>query len=86
MHAHVQRLVPVVKMATLLEGCTIEEQRTIVRFFCGQKDSMKRIFIQKYFPLRWELFVAESSSQQGGDILSRTLEIRRRCATKDGSG
>jgi hypothetical protein len=30
-------------------GCTTEEQRSVVRFFCGQKDSMQRIFIKIYF-------------------------------------
>jgi hypothetical protein len=32
-HALVQRLVSVAKMATALEGCTTEEQRSAVRFF-----------------------------------------------------
>jgi hypothetical protein len=44
-HARVQWLVSVVKKATVLEECTIEEQRC----FCGQNDSMQRIFIKKYF-------------------------------------
>jgi hypothetical protein len=35
-------------MATVLEECTTEEQRSVVRF-CGQKDSMQRIFTKKYF-------------------------------------
>jgi hypothetical protein len=48
MHAHVQRLVSVVKMATMLEQYTTEEQCPVVRF-CGQKDSMQRIFIKKCF-------------------------------------
>jgi hypothetical protein len=32
-HAHVQRLVSVVQMATMLEGCTTEEQHFVVYFF-----------------------------------------------------
>jgi hypothetical protein len=48
-HAHVQKLVSVVKMATEFEGCTIEEQRSAVRFLCEQKDSMQRIYIKKCF-------------------------------------
>jgi hypothetical protein len=38
-------------MATVLEECTIttEEQRSVVRFSCGQKDSMQRIPINKCF-------------------------------------
>jgi hypothetical protein len=46
-HAHVQRLVSVVKMATILEECITEEQRSVVRFFCGQNDSIQRIFTKK---------------------------------------
>jgi hypothetical protein len=57
-HMHVQRLVSVVKMATVLEECTTEEQRSVVRFFCRQEDSMKRIFIRKCFLLTVEIFVA----------------------------
>jgi hypothetical protein len=38
-HAHVQRLVSVVKMATVLEECTTQEQSSIVRF-CRHKDSV----------------------------------------------
>jgi hypothetical protein len=32
-HAHVHRLVSVVKMMTVLEDCTTEEQRSVVFFF-----------------------------------------------------
>jgi hypothetical protein len=41
--------VSVVKMANVLEECNTEEQRSVVLFFCRQKDSMQRIFIKKYF-------------------------------------
>jgi hypothetical protein len=47
-HAHVQRLVSVVKMASVLEDCNTEEQRSVV-CFCGQEDSVQRIFIKKCF-------------------------------------
>jgi hypothetical protein len=47
--AHVQRLVSVVKMATVLEEYTTEKQRSVV--FCEQKDSIQRIFIKKMFPV-----------------------------------
>jgi hypothetical protein len=37
-HANIQRLVSVIKMATMPEGCTTEEQHSVVRFFfCGQR-------------------------------------------------
>jgi hypothetical protein len=32
-HTHVQSLISVVKMATMLEDCTTKEQRSVVRFF-----------------------------------------------------
>jgi hypothetical protein len=31
-HAHVQRLVLVIKMVTVLDECITEEQRSVVRF------------------------------------------------------
>jgi hypothetical protein len=42
------RLVSVVKMTTVLEGYPTEEQHSVVRV-SGQKDSMQRILIKKYF-------------------------------------
>jgi hypothetical protein len=36
-------------MTTVLEECTTEEQRSAVRFSCGQNDSVQGIFIKKYF-------------------------------------
>jgi hypothetical protein len=36
-------------MATVHDVYTNEEQRSVVRFLCGQKNSMQRIFIKKYF-------------------------------------
>jgi hypothetical protein len=47
-HAHVQRLVLVVKMTTVLEEYATKEQPSIV-LFVVEKDSMKRTFIKKYF-------------------------------------
>jgi hypothetical protein len=41
-------MVSVVKMLTVLEEYTTEEQRSLV-CFCGKKDAMQRIFIKKYF-------------------------------------
>jgi hypothetical protein len=35
-------------MATVLEGCTTEKQRCVVRFL-WEKDSMQNIFLKKYF-------------------------------------
>jgi hypothetical protein len=47
-HAHVQRLVLVVKMVTVLEGCTTKGQHSIVHFLWAKglsaKDIHKEIF------------------------------------------
>jgi hypothetical protein len=47
-HAHVQRLVSVVKMVTALEECTTEEQRSVVNFLWAKglnaKDIHKEMF------------------------------------------
>jgi hypothetical protein len=50
-YAHVQRLVPVIKMATALPKNSV-----LLYFFCGQKDSMQRMFIN-VSSLWWEVFV-----------------------------
>jgi hypothetical protein len=47
-HAHVQRLVSVVKMAIVLEGI-IPKNSVPLCVFYGQNDSMQRIFTKKYF-------------------------------------
>jgi hypothetical protein len=47
-HAHVQRLVSVVNMANVLEGCTTEEHDSFVRFLWAKgldaKDICKELF------------------------------------------
>jgi hypothetical protein len=48
---HVQRLVSVVKMATVLEERTTEKQRPVVSFY-AHKDSLRRLFINKCFLFR----------------------------------
>jgi hypothetical protein len=47
-HAHVQRLVSVVKMVTLLEKCTIEEQRSVVRLLCAKELNANDIHKEMY--------------------------------------
>jgi hypothetical protein len=46
---HVQKLVSVVKIVTVLEEHITEEQLSLVLFFFAQKDSIYRIFIKKFF-------------------------------------
>jgi hypothetical protein len=45
---HVQRLVSVVKMATVLRG-VLTKSSVLLCVFRGQRDSVQRIFINKYF-------------------------------------
>jgi hypothetical protein len=40
-HAHIQRLVSVVKMVTVLEVCTAEEQHSVMCFFVGKMTQRK---------------------------------------------
>jgi hypothetical protein len=47
-HAHVQRLVSVVKIATMLGECTTEEQRSVVRFMWAEGYNAK-IFLKRCF-------------------------------------
>jgi hypothetical protein len=42
-HAHLQKLVSVVKMVTVLEECTAEEQRSVVRYFAGNTTQCKSV-------------------------------------------
>jgi hypothetical protein len=79
-HAHVQRLVSVVKMVTVLEGCTTEEQCSFVCVFYGQKNTVQRIFMKKCF-----LFMMGSVCLRKvvhnwlADIFLLTKRLKRRC-------
>jgi hypothetical protein len=62
-HAHVQRLVSVVKMATVLEHCTIEEKHSVARFFLWAKGLNAKDVIKmgsvchvKRFTAGWQRF------------------------------
>jgi hypothetical protein len=63
-HARVQRVVLVVKMATVLE-CATEEQRSVVRFFVGKRTQCEGYSLKYVTCLRWEVFVIRSGSQLG---------------------
>jgi hypothetical protein len=55
----VQKLVSVVKMATVLKGCTTGEQLSLVRFFfVGKWTQCKGYSLRIVSCLRWEVFVA----------------------------
>jgi hypothetical protein len=50
-HARVQRLVSIVKMATLLEECITEKQHSIVRFLWTKEFNTNDIYKEIFFCL-----------------------------------
>jgi hypothetical protein len=80
--AHVQRLLSVVKMVTVLEKCATEEHRSVVFFFCGQKDSMRRIFIEKCFPFTMgSVCRVERFTNWAATVSLMTKRLKRRCGS-----
>jgi hypothetical protein len=71
-HAHVHRLVSVVKMATIFEGCTIEKQRSLVRFLWAKGVSAK------YSVFRVKRFTTESRNSLKGVRKSQMMPNRVR--------
>jgi hypothetical protein len=67
---HIQRLVSVAKMVTVLEEYSTKDQSSVVRFFCGQKDSMQRLSIKMFPVYGGEVSVASRNSL-------KTLESHR---------
>jgi hypothetical protein len=57
-HAHIQRLVSVVKTATVLEECPTEDQRSLVRYLLPKGLNPKDVHKTNISCLRWELFAA----------------------------
>jgi hypothetical protein len=52
MHAHVQRLVSVVKMATVLEGYTTEDQSSVVHLLWAKRHNAKDIHKELFLVYR----------------------------------
>jgi hypothetical protein len=44
-HAHIQRLVLVVKMATVVKECNTEKQRSVVLFLWAKRHNSKKCFL-----------------------------------------
>jgi hypothetical protein len=62
-HAHVQGLVAIVKMATMLEEYSTEEQRSVVPFLWVKGLSGKGYSYVYVSCLRWEVFIADREIQ-----------------------
>jgi hypothetical protein len=61
-------------MATVLEAYTTEEQHSLC-VFCGQKDSMQRIFIKKCFLFRVESICRVKRFSLGGKRFADDEEV-----------
>jgi hypothetical protein len=71
MHLHVQRLVSVVKMATVFE-VYYWRAAFYCGFFMGKRTQCKEYSYRNVSALWWEVFVAQSGSQLGWEIPSWT--------------
>jgi hypothetical protein len=82
-HAHVQRLVSVVKMVTMLEECNTQEQLSVVHFLWA-KGLMQRIFINKKLVfmvgsvchIKW--FTSRSRNMANVSLMTKRLKGRYR--------
>jgi hypothetical protein len=73
----VQRLVSVVKMATVLEEDITEEYRPVVRFFCGQRDSKHAMFIKNYLLFGVGIVYRITSFTPGWHVSLMTKRLKR---------
>jgi hypothetical protein len=84
LYAHVQRMISVVKMATVLEKCSAEEIHFVV-LLCGQKDSVHVIFIKECFLFRMgsvcRLKRLTTGSRNVANILMITKRLKRKCGS-----
>jgi hypothetical protein len=64
-------------MATVLEDYTIEDQRSVVRFFMGKRLNAKDIHKEMFPVYGAKCLSRKAFNKRGREILSRTFEIRR---------
>jgi hypothetical protein len=64
-----------------LGGRAAEEQRSVVRLFCGQNDSMQMTFIKKCFLFKMESVCHVKRFGLGGKRLADDEEVERRCGS-----
>jgi hypothetical protein len=81
-HAHVQMLVSVIKMASVLEDCITEKQSSVVHF-CGQEDSVQTKFIKtcSLFTVGSVCRVKQCTVglRNVANVLLMTTRLKRRC-------
>jgi hypothetical protein len=80
-HARVQRLVSVVKMATVLEEFTTEEQRFVLRFLWAKGLNVKNIH-KEIFPVYGEKCSSRRAVYKWvANVSMMTMSSKRRCAS-----
>jgi hypothetical protein len=79
-HAHVQRPFSVVKMETVLEEYTTEEQRSVMRFY-GQKDPVQRIFIKTFSVSGGKCLSRKAVHSWLANVSLMTKRLKRRCGS-----
>jgi hypothetical protein len=80
MHAHVQRLVSVAKMATVLEYPT-EELRSVVRFLCAKGLSAREIH-KEMFPVYGRKCLSHKAvHNRVANVSLMTKRLKRRCGS-----
>jgi hypothetical protein len=79
MHAHVQRLVLVVKMVTMLEECTNENQCSIVRFLWAKGLNAKDIHKEMFLLMMGSVRHMKWFTTVVANISLMTKRLKRRC-------
>jgi hypothetical protein len=78
---HGQRLVLVVKMATVLGDYTTEEKRSVLRF-CGQMDSLQKNIHKEMFPVYGGKYLSRTPFASSSRNALQDVESRRSCQTR----
>jgi hypothetical protein len=80
MHAHVQRLVSTVKMVTMLEGCTTEEQCSVVHFLWAK--GFNEDINKEMFPVYGgQCLMCKAVHSWVTNILLMTMRLKQRCGS-----
>jgi hypothetical protein len=80
-HAHVQRLVSVVKMATVLEECSTEEQHSVVRVLWTKGLSAKDIHKEMFHVYGGKCLSLKAVHNWVANVSLMTKTLKRRCGS-----
>jgi hypothetical protein len=80
-HAHVQRLVSVGKMPTVLEECATVEQRPVVRFLWAKGLNAKDIHIEMFPVYGGKCLSSKAVHIWVANVSLLTERLKRRCGS-----